>query len=390
MQEINLLSVIDIVKRWKVLLISSVIVLSVFSVTISLVVPLTYSSSASIIPPGGGSLIDGFLPASMTRGLGGLISGGSSDPNNGVNKTISILKSRELAVSTIQEFDLMQQYGAATIEDAINSFRGDFNILLTEEGMVNITVRQKTEYFHPDENELNTRQNVQNIAQFIIDYLDQKYTELETQKARYQRIIIERRYEENLKDIAELEQRMVDFSTEFGIFDVELQTQAQLETIYQLQTELLSAEIQYEILQANFDNSNMKVLAQKNIVNTIESKIDEIVTGEANLSMQTTLIDLPEISRQYIQLQRELAVQSAIYEFVNQQYEQIKVQEAKDTPSLQFIDTPQLPTKRTSPRRALMVIAICAIGFFVVVSIVTIIEFFERNSTLLMRNSSVK
>ena len=164
MQEINLLSVIDIVKRWKVLLISSVIVLSVFSVTISLVVPLTYSSSASIIPPGGGSLIDGFLPASMTRGLGGLISGGSSDPNNGVNKTISILKSRELAVSTIQEFDLMQQYGAATIEDAINSFRGDFNILLTEEGMVNITVRQKTEYFHPDENELNTRQNVQNIA----------------------------------------------------------------------------------------------------------------------------------------------------------------------------------------------------------------------------------
>ena len=284
----------------------------------------------------------------------------------------------------------MQQYGAATIEDAINSFRGDFNILLTEEGMVNITVRQKTEYFHPDENELNTRQNVQNIAQFIIDYLDQKYTELETQKARYQRIIIERRYEENLKDIAELEQRMVDFSTEFGIFDVELQTQAQLETIYQLQTELLSAEIQYEILQANFDNSNMKVLAQKNIVNTIESKIDEIVTGEANLSMQTTLNDLPEISRQYIQLQRELAVQSAIYEFVNQQYEQIKVQEAKDTPSLQFIDTPQLPTKRTSPRRALMVIAICAIGFFVVVSIVTIIEFFERNSTLLMRNSSVK
>jgi len=382
-QEINLLSIVDIIKRWKLLLIMSVIILSTFSVTISLIVPLTYSSSASIIPPGSGGLLDSFLPASMTRGLGGLISGSSSDPNNGVNKTISILNSRELAVNTISEFGLMDHYGSATIEDAINSFRGDFSILLTSEGMVNISFRQKTEYFHPDENEASVRQRVQKIAQFIIDELDKKYTYLETQKARYQRIIIERRYNESLNDIADLENEIMEFSSTNGILNFELQIEAQLEALYKLESELINAEVKYQILLAKFDESNQQVVSQKNIVNTLLKKIEEIKIGESETNLQTSIYDAPEIGRRYLQLQRDMLVQTAIYEFVVQQFEQIKIQEAKDTPSLQFIDTPQEPTKRTSPRRSLMVIALCAVGFFIVLAVITAIEFFERSNITL-------
>lgn len=388
MQSINLLSLVDILKKWKRLLISSVIILSIFSVTISLIVPLTYSSSASIIPPGGGGLLDGFLPASMTRGLGGLISGSSSDPNNGVNKTISILRSREIAVSTIEKFNLMEYYSAPTIEDAINSFRDDFSILLTEEGTVNITVNQKTKYLHPEDDELSTRKRVKEIAQFIVDELDKKYTFLETQKARYQRIIIERRYNQSLEDIEELENEIMEFSTDNGILNFELQVEAQLEALYTLESELISAEVQYEILLATFDESHQQVVAQKNIINTLLNKIEEIKRGESDTNLQTSIDKAPEIGRRYLQLQREMLVQTAIYEFVVQQFEQIKIQEAKDTPSLQFIDTPQEPTKRTSPRRSLMVIALCAVGFFMVVATITIIEFFDRSSLSLKEKQS--
>ena len=389
MQEINLLSLIGLLKKWKNLLITSVLLLSVFSVSISLIIPLTYTSSASIIPPGGGSIIDGILPAAMTRGLGGLISGSSSDPNNGVNKTISILKSRELAVKTINEFELMQYYGAPTIEDAINSFRDDLSILLTEEGTVNISMRLKTEYFHPEENEIETRRRVMEISQFIVDELDQKYTYLETQKARYQRIIIERRYEESLADIEQLENDIAEFSLEYGIFDFELQIEAQLEVLYQLESELIKAEVQYELLANTFNKTHPEVLTQQNIVNSIKNKIDALRKGESDTNLRTSIEAAPEIGKRFIQLQREMLVQTAIYEFVVQQYEQIKVQEAKDTPSLQFIDTPQEPTKRTSPRRSLFVIAFSAIGFFIVLSIIAIIEFFEHSNYSLTTNNSI-
>ncbi len=388
MKDINLISLFDIIKKWKILLFISVISLSIISVTLSLIVPLTYTSNASIIPPGGNSLIDSFLPSAMTKGLGGLISGSSSDPNNGVNKTISILKSRELVENTIKEFDLFSYYGASNIEDAIIGFNSDFTILLTQEGMVSVSFRQKTKFFHPEDNELEVRGRVKDITQFIIDELDRKYTFLETQKARYQRIVIERRYRENLNEISRLEDAIVEFSNQYGVFDFELQLQSQLEAIYQFETELLNTELQYEVLLNSYDESHQLILNQKKKIDAIKGKIDDLKKGEIYSELQSSLDLAPEIGRKYFELQREMAVQAAIFEFVNQQYEQIKVQEARDTPSLQFIDTPQEPTKRTSPRRSIMVITLCGVGFFVVISLITIIEFitWKSNTTKMADN----
>ena len=384
MQEIDIRPLIKMLNKWKKLLVISIIFLSVASVIVSLIVPLTYTSGATIIPPGGGSVLDNFLPTSMVKGLGGLTGSSPGGSNNGENKTMSILMSRELAENTINEFGLKEQYGSQTIEDAINAFRDNFSILLTEQRAISISFNMQTEYFHPDENELYVRKRVKDIAQFIIDELDRKYTFLETQRARYQRIIIERRYNQNINDIERLEKEIAEFSSKYGVFDFEFQIQAQIEALYSLEARLIEAEIQKEIFQFNYSESNQQVVNQKQLITSIKDKINDLIRGDSNseYNIRPTLESSPELGRQFIKLQRELAIQNVIYEFINQQYEQVKIQEAKDTPSLQYIDTPVVPTKRTSPSRALMVISLCFIGFFIVICYITIIEFFDRRKIL--------
>ncbi|GAJ22508.1 unnamed protein product, partial [marine sediment metagenome] len=65
---------------------------------------------------------------------------------------------------------------------------------------------------------------------------------------------------------------------------------------------------------------------------------------------------LPELSLEYVRLLRDAKVQEAIYELLTQQYEQAKIMEVKDTPTVQILDRASPPEKKTSPKRSRIVI----------------------------------
>jgi uncharacterized protein involved in exopolysaccharide biosynthesis len=79
-------------------------------------------------------------------------------------------------------------------------------------------------------------------------------------------------------------------------------------------------------------------------------------------------------------------VQNLIYEFLTQQVEQLRLQEAKDTPSIQFVDLPQIPTKRSAPTRSILTTGLFLAGILLAVAYVIInafyfdrfAEFYER------------
>ena len=72
--------------------------------------------------------------------------------------------------------------------------------------------------------------------------------------------------------------------------------------------------------------------------------------------------EIPELSVEYIRLYRNVTLQEKILEFILPQYEQAKIQEAKDTPSIQILDKANYPIKKHRPKRALIVIFYCFLG----------------------------
>ena len=51
-----------------------------------------------------------------------------------------------------------------------------------------------------------------------------------------------------------------------------------------------------------------------------------------------------------------MKIQEAIFELLTQQYEQAKIMEQKDTPTVQFLDIASPPEKRSFPRRTFIVV----------------------------------
>jgi uncharacterized protein involved in exopolysaccharide biosynthesis len=66
--------------------------------------------------------------------------------------------------------------------------------------------------------------------------------------------------------------------------------------------------------------------------------------------------ELPILGVTYSDLSRQLAMQEGIYEILTKQYELAKVQEAKEIPTIKVLDEPQVPERKSSPHRSLIVL----------------------------------
>lgn len=85
--------------------------------------------------------------------------------------------------------------------------------------------------------------------------------------------------------------------------------------------------------------------------------------------------EVPNLEMELLRLKREVEIQSKLYAFLTQQYEESKIQEARDTPTIQILDDASLPIKRFKPKRTIMVIGYSLIAFVLSALYVILIEF---------------
>ncbi len=96
MNKDKLLLLITILYKRRTFLLIHFILASVIAVSYALSAKKTYSSSATILPPGANSVLNSFLPAEMTQGLGGAISALTGSSGDATNKILAILIAENL------------------------------------------------------------------------------------------------------------------------------------------------------------------------------------------------------------------------------------------------------------------------------------------------------
>jgi hypothetical protein len=100
--------------------------------------------------------------------------------------------------------------------------------------------------------------------------------------------------------------------------------------------------------------------------------------GSENGNYQVPLIEVPSVGLELARLTRELKIQEAIFEMLTQQYEQAKIQEAKDTPTVQVLDRAVPPEKRSRPKRKIIVLVAGFLSLFASTLYVFSREYLER------------
>jgi hypothetical protein len=64
---------------------------------------------------------------------------------------------------------------------------------------------------------------------------------------------------------------------------------------------------------------------------------------------------LPLLGVEWADLYRRMKIQETVYELLNQQYELARIQEAKEIPVVSVIDPANLPERKSSPHRLLII-----------------------------------
>jgi capsule polysaccharide export protein KpsE/RkpR len=331
------------------------------AIVIALLLPNKYTSSADLMPPdpqaiSSVSVLDmlGGGGASMVPSLaGGLLSSRTT-----AGTFIGILDSRTAQDDIIDRFNLRHVYHCKFYFQARQALAASTAINEDKKsGIISIAVTDT------DPN------RARELTAAYIEELDMLVNKESTSSARRERIFLEGRIQSVKSALDTSSRELSNFSSRNATLDPERQGDATVEAAGKLQGELITAEGELSGLKAEYTDNNMRVREVQGQVNELQKQLQQMSGKGGDVDSPTlqsnqllpSVRQLPILGYTYYNLYRQVTMQEAIYDTLNKQYELAKVEEAKDIPSIKVLDEPNVPERKSSPHRAVIVI----LGIFV-------------------------
>ncbi len=335
-------SIISELWRSKRLILINFAVISFLGAGFSFLLPVWYKSSATILPPsaGGGEILLGGPSAVNPLSILGL--GVASDE---INNYITILKSRRLRETIIREFNLMEKYRAKTIESALKRLDSKIDLEVTDEGALVFSIL--------DRDSLQAKL----MADAILRELGTTTVSLRTRASQRNRRFINSRIVSVKEELARVEQAMGKFTARYGTFGLPTQMTVVIDQLIQMEVALADAEIEYDIASASLDEKHPQLEILRIQRDKIKAKVEDLMAGKGKSDLLPNPKELPDVTVEYARLIRDIEILSALLEFLYPQYEQARLQEAKDEPTMLAMDYPRVPQKKDKPKRLLIVLA---------------------------------
>ncbi len=374
-----------ILVKWRKLILLNFFIVSIFAAGISLILPKWYSARTVVLPPISDSGNLGFGSILSKLPMSGLGIGGMTEETSHL---MAIANSRTVMESVIRKFNLQQRYKTLNSEETIRELRKKTFAEITENGSLIISDQTQTTYWPNKEEVDETRELAKDIANFMTAAIDSVSKKLRSEKAANIRSFIEKRYHKNQEELFEAEERFEKFQNENGVIALPEQTTATISAAAELKAQIISKEVQMGVLENYVDKTQADLIKIKNELRELQKRYDQFRTGEENVLIGNKkyekrdiflpLDKVPELGLQYARLFREVKLQETILEFLLPQYEQAKIQEAKDSPTIQILDKAVKPVKRIKPKRAFFVIFWSAVSILVSLFIIFPLEYISE------------
>jgi len=374
--EVNLLDYWRVIwkRRWMIGGFCTAAVLT--AMVISLMMPKIYESTATLLPQlnsmDGGGL--GALLGATGVG-GGAQSLGISLPGFPATPTdifAAMLRSRIMADDIIKQFNLMEYYKGKLMQDTRKALGGATRVKVTKEKVIKITVEDKNPQMAAD------------IANFYVLNLDQLNQTLSVSKAGQNRRFIEQRLEETQATLAKAEEVLKEFQILNKTVAVEIQSKAMIEAAAQVQAQISAQEVQFQVMSSYLSQNNPELVRVRSALKELRNQLYMLESGKGGKGMlpgdrmHPAMITVPSLALEYGRLVRDLKVQETLYALLTSQYEQAKLVEARDTPTVQVLD-PAIPAERKSkPSIRLNMMIAAVLALFLSVFLAFFLEYLVR------------
>ena len=355
-----------LLKKWKKNIIVNICVITIVTVVLSLIMPKTFTAVAVLMPPqstsGNTFQSDSVNPLIPLSGLFGNFTDESMN-------LISIVQSRTVMEKVITKFNLIEFYKVNNIEEALEDLEDAAEFEIEEEGTIHISLSVTTGWLHFNEDEIVAKQLCADITNAFVSELDELNKKLNVERASFYRKFIEERYLQNIKDLHTAEDKLKNFQETNNLVSINDQKTAVIESASIIKQKILLDQIQLEIYKDAFNPEHSKLEQLKKEIEEFKFKLNELQNGSINESSENKLFlaiaDIPDLVLTHLRLQRELEIQTELFKFLTMEYEEAKIEEAKDIPTVQVLDVAKVPERKSKPRRVLLVVTIflvCLIG----------------------------
>jgi uncharacterized protein involved in exopolysaccharide biosynthesis len=365
---------LNIVIKWRKMVIRNVIVVTVLAIIISLLLRPKFTATTTILPPSNeeGALVGltGILSSQAAFGASlSRLGFGLSRPSD---LYAAILRSGRIRSEIINRFDLKKRFKAKTMYDAFKALNKITKINVTAEGIIEVSVTHQDKYLATD------------MANGFIEELDKFNTQTRMTMGKRYRIFLENRLRQTAKELAEAEDSLKAFKERHRTVALDEEMKSAIEIIAKLKSEQVIREIQRGAFASADDENNPYILNLDQQIKAIEKQLSAIEFGvktknrnEFGAGFSVPFSQLPQLSLELARLTRNFKVQEAIYELLTQNFEQAKLLELRDTPTVQILDVAAPPEKKSWPKRTLIVIFAFVLSFAFSVLLAFVLEYNE-------------
>jgi len=299
-EEIQFVESLMILIKWRRLIIINFFLFCIVTAIISLLLKPWYTSMTTLLPPEEEGL-GAFSLLSLAENLPFNVPTlpGMTGPSD---LYIAILRSRNVKEGVIKKLDLMRVYKAPDLEETVRKLTNRTKLDKSEEGIIII---KATDHF---------RERAAAIANTYVDEVERVNKDIRISRAKSTREFIAVRVNETENLLLNAAETLKDFQEQYKAIALEQQTRVAIETAASLRAQIISQQIQYNLLRQNFDETHGEVRKTESHLIELRRELGKIENG-GGVPTDEYLIpfsEIPDLSLKLAFLTKDYEVQKIL------------------------------------------------------------------------------
>lgn len=321
---------------------------AVVSLAYTLTLKPIYTARTSLLPPSSQQ------PSGSTAALAALGSLGGLAGGLGVKTSdelyVALLRSESVTRALDERFGLKGRYEIKTNE-ALRQAIPQYIRVSSEKktGVISIEVDDEDPAF------------AASLANAHVGEVTKVLSRLAVSEAQQRRLFFDQQVKETKEKLVKAESDLQRVQKQSGVFVLDKQAEALVTSAAQVRTLIAEREVQLRVLRNSSTERNPDVIRLLSEIGALRSELTRMESSQGRPSEGTldmmTMGKIPEAAIEYVRARRELKLQETLLEAMVRQFEMAKLDEAKDGPLLQQIDSALPPDRKSKPSRAKIVLA---------------------------------
>ena len=361
----NLWLFLEAIAHRRGMIIGLVLLAVVISIVVSLLLPEWYTASALLLPPpeesSGGGLAQLAQVALVT---GGVRFPGMITPNDVFAR---MLRSRRISDRIIEKFDLRQRFGTSKKSAVYMELEERTRFAVTEEGLLSVSATDRDPQMAAD------------MATAYVEELIALNRDLLSSSAREKREFIEERLEDVKHQLESAREKLEQFQLRNRAVNLDEQTRLAIEQAVQLKVAQTNLELDIRMTEQVLGSENPELVDKRRRLSVILGQLDRLEWGGDDSSFfSLPVAAVPGLRGQFESLYARVKVNESLYQTLLELYEQARIQEEEDSPSISVLDWPAVPDVRSSPQRSFIVLTTFVCSLLFAVLLAALLEYLRR------------